>query len=338
MRAIFSRGRDDAATHGRFAVAHIQLTAGYERRVGEERAVSTFDLRHLRYFVAVAEELHFGRAARRLNMAQPPLSQQIQQLERLVGTMLLQRTSRRTALTPAGAVFLELARQLLADATRAAETARRVERGELETLVVGFTDSAALSVLPEIVRRFRAERPDVHLELSEHSTQAQLAALERSARDAVLVRGPVPRSVLRTETLLREPFVVAVPLDHSLAGRRAVKVATLAREPFVLFPRHLAPEFHDQLIAMCIRAGFSPEIRAEAAEWQTMLSLVAAGLGVSLVPTSVKNLGRAGVGYVRLSDSTAEASIVLASRADDASVSLRQFIDVARRVGARVSS
>ena len=294
--------------------------------------MAAFDLRHLRYFVAVAEELHFGRAAARLNIAQPPLSQQIQQLERLVGAQLLRRTSRKTELTPAGTVLLEHARRLLADAERAGEAARRAGRGELETLVIGFTDSAALSVLPAIVRRFSALRPDVHLELSEGSTQAQLGALERSAMDAVIVRGPVTNPTLRIETLLREPFVVAVPADHRLAGKRMTELAVLSKEAFVLFPRHLAPGFHDQLISMCIRAGFSPEVRAEGAEYQTILSLVAAGLGVSLVPTSVKNLGRTGVAFVSLKDDRTKATVVVAVRRDNASVGLRQFLEVARDI------
>ncbi len=299
--------------------------------------MAPFELRHLRYFVAVAEELHFGRAAARLNIAQPPLSQQIKQLERLVGAELLRRTSRRTELTPAGAVLLEHARRLLADADLAAEAARRAGRGELETLRIGFTDSAALSVLPEIVRRFRAARPDVHLELSEGSTQAQLAALDRSAVDAAIVRGPVPNPLLRTETLLRESFVVAAPSDHHLARKRSTTLAALGGESFVLFPRHLAPEFHDQLIAMCVKAGFSPEVRAEGAEYQTILSLVAAGVGLSLVPASVKNLGRAGVAFVALSDSRTKASVVLAVRRDHGSSGLRQFVDVAKVVSGRTS-
>lgn len=295
--------------------------------------MALFELRHLRYFVAVAEELHFGRAAARLNIAQPPLSQQIRQLERLLGADLLRRTSRRTELTPAGAVFLEHARRLLAGADRAAEAARRAGRGELETLVIGFTDSAALSVLPAIVRRFRAARPDVHLELSEGSTQAQLAALERAAMDAVIVRGPVPNPTLRTETLLRESFVVAVPTDHPLARKRSASLRVLSKESFVLFPRHLAPEFHDQLIAMCIKAGFSPEVRAEGAEYQTILSLVAAGIGVSLVPASVKTLGRAGVAFVSLTDARTKATVVLALRRDHPSAGLREFVEVAKAVG-----
>ncbi|HLA15040.1 MAG TPA: LysR family substrate-binding domain-containing protein, partial [Gemmatimonadaceae bacterium] len=164
----------------------------------------------------------------------------------------------------------------------------------------------------------------------EGSTQAQLEALERSVMDAVIVRGPVPNPALRAETLLREPFVLAVPADHRLAGKRSTRLSAVSKEPFVLFPRHLAPEFHDQLIATCIRAGFSPEVRADGAEYQTILSLVAAGIGVSLVPASVKNLGRTGVAFVSLSDARSQATIVLAVRRDQASVGLRQFVELAR--------
>jgi DNA-binding transcriptional LysR family regulator len=300
--------------------------------------VKHFDLRHLRYFVAVAEELHFGRAAKRLHIAQPPLSQQIKQLERIVGASLLRRTSRSTGLTAAGAVFLEHARQLLKDAERAGEAARRAGRGEVDTVVVGFTDSAALSVLPEIIRQFREVRPDVHLELTESSTHAQLAALERGARDVVIVRGPVQNAGLHVETLLRESFTLAVPDDHPLARKRSTQLAKLAHEPFVLFPRHLAPEFHDQLIAMCIKAGFSPEIRAEAGEYQTILSLVAGGLGICPVPVSVKNLARSGVSFVSLSDVRRKATVVLVTRIDEPSISLRELIIIARTVGRSNSS
>jgi DNA-binding transcriptional LysR family regulator len=288
--------------------------------------------------VAVAEELHFGRAAHRLNIAQPPLSQQIQQLERSVGTPLLKRTSRRTELTSAGAVFLGYARKLLASAALAADAALRAARGELETLQVGFTDSAALSVLPDMVRRFRRVRPDVHLELTEDSTQAQLAALEHALVDIALVRGPVSHASLRTRTLVSEEFVVALATDHPLAGRRSTVVRALAAEPFVLFPRELAPAFHDELIGMCRRAGFSPTIRALAGEYQTMLSLVAAGLGVSLVPSSVQNLGRAGVTYIALRGTRTRAKVVAAYRQDRESPIVRQFIASSSRLAHRSSS
>jgi DNA-binding transcriptional LysR family regulator len=289
-----------------------------------------FELRHLRYFVAVAEELHFGRAAARLNIAQPPLSQQIRQLERMIGTALFVRTSRRTELTPAGAAFLQHARRLLADCRRAGDAARRAARGESATVVVGYADSAALSVLPGIVRRFRSAHPHVHLELSEGSTLAQITALERSVVDVALVRGPVAHAALHVETLLREPFVAALPADHALLAKRAIRLAALATAPFVLFPRHLAPAFHDDLITMCRRAGFSPDVRGEAAEYQTILSLVAAGIGVSIVPASVRTLGLAGVRFVPLVPDGTEATVVLARRAGETSSALAQFIAVAR--------
>jgi DNA-binding transcriptional LysR family regulator len=289
-----------------------------------------FELRHLRYFVAVAEELHFGRAAARLHIAQPPLSQQIRQLEGAIGTSLLARTSRRTQLTPAGTVFLQHARRVLADCARAAEAARRAARGETATLVVGYADSAALSVLPGIVRRVRAAHPDVHLELTEGSSLAQLTALERSLVNVALVRGPVHHAALRIETLLAEPFVAALPEDHPLARRRSLRMSALSAQPFVLFPRHLAPAFHDDLITMCRRAGFSPEVRGEAAEYQTILSLVAAGIGISIVPASIRTLARAGVAFVPLVAGATKATVVLATRADDRSSILDQFIAVAR--------
>lgn len=271
-----------------------------------------FDLRHLRYFLAVAEELHFGRAAKRLNIAQPPLSQQIRQLELAVGTRLFDRDSRNVKLTPAGAAFVEGARTTLDEAVRAAEVARRAAIGESETLRIGFSDSAALSVLPQMLRRFRSAHPHVHLDLSESPTQVQLDAVGRGRIDVALVRGPVGVSGLQTEVIFSERFVAALPKDHRLAARRSLSLVAIAAHPLVFFPRHLAPDFYDLILHMFEKKALRLNVVYEAVEYQTMLSLVAAGMGITIVPNSVRNLGRVGVTYRPIRGRTAKAEVVAA--------------------------
>jgi DNA-binding transcriptional LysR family regulator len=295
------------------------------------------ELRQLRYFVTVAEELHFSRAARRLNIAQPPLSQQIRQLEAAVGAQLFVRTSRKVELTPAGSAFLEGARRALSEAERAAEMAQRASRGETETLRVGFTDSAALSILPGTIRRFRAELPMVHLDLTEASTLTQLDAVRLGIVDIAFVRGPLAGDLspdVSSRVVFEESFSVALPFDHRLAARKRFGVRALAGEPMVLFPRHLAPAFHDIITIMCRDAGFSPLISHEAAEYQTILSLVAAGLGVSIVPASIRNLGRAGVVFRPLLQTGAAAQVVAVFRQHRRSNALEALVKYAKAEGA----
>lgn len=299
----------------------------------------SLELRHLRYFVAVAEELHFGRAARRLHMAQPPLSQQIRQLEALVGTELLRRTSRRVELTPAGAAFLEGARRTLAAAEGAVEVARRVGRGELATVRVGFADSAALSIFPAAVRRHRRAYPEVHLQLVDGPTRAHVQAVEDGVLDLAVVRGPIaPTPAFAAETVFREPLVAAMHASHALAANTTVPLAALADEPMVLFPRHLAPEFHGWIIRLCMEKGFVPRVAYEGAEYQTILSLVAADVGVSLVPASVRSIGRPDVRFRPLADCAETAEIAVVYRGDRLSGAMRSLLQTLRDVGAELES
>jgi len=300
------------------------------------RSISmTLELRHLRYFVAVAEELHFSRAARRLNVSQPPLSQQIRQLESILGARLFVRTSRRVELTPAGTTLLDGARRTLAEVARSIAAAQRAGRGELDMLRVGFTDSAALGGLPELVRAFRAAHPAIHLELTEGTTESQLDALAHDLVDVALVRGPVASGAWQTEIVRREPFVAALPADHLLVGKGALSLRALRHVPFVLFPRHLAAPFYDVVVGMCRAAGFDPTIRYESSEYETILSLVAAGLGVSLVPASVRDLQRVGVEFRPLRGVAATAEIALVYRAHRMSRPLELFIGTAVAKGRR---
>jgi DNA-binding transcriptional LysR family regulator len=294
------------------------------------------ELRQLRYFVAVAEELHFSRAAKRLNIAQPPLTQQIQLLERSLGVRLFARTTRRVELTPAGTAFLEGARRALAEAERAGDLARRAARGDLDTLRIGFTDAAMMSVLPDAIDRYRKEFPGVHLDLRDDGAAAQLdESLRHDLIDIGLMRGPLEATPLRVETIFEEPFCVALPESHVLARRSRIPIRLLRDLPFVLFPRRISPAYYDQLLGACQKAGFRPEIAYEAVKYSTVIGLIAAGCGVTLVPRSNANLTRTGVTYRPLTGLPATAAVVAAYRLDRMSPVLSGFL-AATREAARV--
>lgn len=241
------------------------------------------ELRHLRYFIAVAEELHFGRAAARLHITQPSLSIQIRDLERAVGVPLLARTGRRVQLTEAGRVFLDGARLVLAQVETAIQDARRAYRGEIGHLALGFVGSAAYRVLPHLLRTFRAARPDVTLRLSSMTTKEQLAALSERQIDLGLLRLPVENAGLAWYVVAREPLMAVLPARHPLATQAQIPLEALASEPFILYPRADSPAIRDSIIALCHKAGFSPNIVQETGEMQTIVGLVAGGVGNALV-------------------------------------------------------
>jgi DNA-binding transcriptional LysR family regulator len=258
------------------------------------------DLRRLRYFVAVAEELHFGRAARRLNVSQPPLSVQIRTLEREVGTALLIRTQRRVELTEAGRVLLDEARRLLDQAEAAVTHARRAAEGAVGRLTIGFVSTVDYSILPPLVRRFRQKHPGIALKLLELTGDRQQALLQSGELDLGLSILPSLAAGLTMRPVFREPVIAAVPASHRLAGRRRTALRSLAHEPFIQFPRELAPGLYDLAIAACQKAGFTPHLAQEAIQMQTILGLVAAGLGVALVPHCMSKLQRSDVRYLAL--------------------------------------
>jgi DNA-binding transcriptional LysR family regulator len=284
------------------------------------------ELRHLRYFLVVAEELHFSRAADRLDIAQPPLSQMIRRLEHELGVSLFHRTKRRVSLTDAGIIFQEEAKRTLAQAEHAIQSVRRASRGELGRIVVGFIGSATYSVLPPIIRRFREQYPDVDLTLQELSTVQQINALREGQLQVGFLRPFQPEPLLKSTVVLREPLLVALPEQHRLAQQAKIPMRTLANEPFILFPRSLAPELHDQIISLCQRARFSPRVVQEAMQLPTIVSLVAAGIGVAVIPASLQNLGRAGVHYRTIRESTPKAELVMAWRAEKPSALLQSFL------------
>ncbi len=252
------------------------------------------ELRHLRYFVGVAEELHFGRAARRLGLSQPPLSRQIRDLERELGVQLFFRTRRRVELTAAGRVLLDEARDVFERLDRALRSVQRAERGEIGTLSLGYVWSVAQTTLPDILSAFHHRRPEVELSVREMPPAEQMPALNLGRIDAGLMRTPVDDPSLVTETLYDEPFIAALPPGHRLAERARLALADLAPDPFVMTPRLRGPSYFDRIVSMCRSAGFSPHIVQEA-PLTDLLTLVAAGLGVSLVPASIRRIGPRGV-------------------------------------------
>ena len=287
------------------------------------------ELRRLRYFVAVAEELHFGRAAQRLHIAQPPLSQQIRRLEGELGVELLRRNRRRVQLTDAGRLLLEQSRPLLAQADRLEELLRRAGGGEVGRLSVGFVGSASYETLPAVLREFRGRFPDVELVLEELPTESQVAALHAGRIDVGLVRPPLADDAIELTRLVEERLIAALPDQHPLTERTAVRVAALAQEPFVLPPRRISGLYED-VVSVCRAAGFTPQVVQEASEMQTIISLVSAGIGVSLVPSSVETFRMPRVSYRPLRGTNASLEIALARRRGDRSPLVEQFELVAR--------
>jgi DNA-binding transcriptional LysR family regulator len=282
------------------------------------------ELRHLRYFVAVGEALNFGRAALALHIAQPPLSRAIRALEDELGTALFRRGTRGVTLTRAGAALLPEARRLLRDAEAFRDSAREYAAGEAGTLAIGFVSTAAYNVLPRIVPAFRARRPGVRLQLRETTTDVQIPALVAGDIDVGFVIAHAPPAPLAYAALHREPLIAALPARRRWPAR--VPVRRLANEPFILFPREVAPELHDAIVALCRRAGFAPRIGQEAIQMQTIVSLVAGGMGVALVPASLEHLRRDGVVYRRLAERSPSVEIGLAWRAADDSPLTRAFV------------
>jgi DNA-binding transcriptional LysR family regulator len=272
------------------------------------------DLRQLRYFQAVAEELHFGRAAARLAIAQPALSRQIQQLEQELGTPLLRRTQRRVELLPAGALLLERSRMIQQELARALSDARRTGTGELGRLAVGFIHSSTYGLLPSIIGRFRKLYPGIELQLHELPITAQHAALLRGTIDIGLLRVQAGPQELEVVPVMPDPFVLALPAKHRLAGRTRVRLKELADDAFVMFSKAEAPLFHLRVQAMCEQAGIAPHVAQHATQIHTVVGLVGAGLGVSVVPASGRNLHPRNVKFVQIADKADPLHVALAWR------------------------
>ncbi len=291
--------------------------------------VHDVELRHFRYFVAIAEDLSFTRAAARLNIAQPALSQQIRQLEQRLGTVLLVRAP-RVSLTPAGLALMAGARRALAHVHQATDTARRVGAGTRSALRVGLASSAALTAIPAVVKRFKAAHPAVDVRLREMHSAEQLDALRNGALDVAILREATTDPALASHELLREPLVLLAPAKHPLARIRAIDLARFADEAFVLFARRTAPTLFDQITALCGEAGFAPRVVHEAQEWHTISALVAGGLGISIAPQSVAALGIRGTIVRRLSAAGQRAVLFVCYPSDAAPELTRSFVGFAR--------
>ncbi|MBB4953011.1 DNA-binding transcriptional LysR family regulator [Agrobacterium vitis] len=278
------------------------------------------ELRHLRYAIAVADEGHMTRAALKLGLQQPPLSQQIKALEAMIGTALFQRQPKGMALTDAGEAFIARARQIIVDMDGAVEAAQRAARGETGHLAIGFTTSAAFHPLvSSVVRALRLSSPELVLRLDEGSTQELLAELAAGRLDTALIRSAtIDLPGFRMIEVDREQMVLALPDTHSLAAsHQPINLADLKDEIFVLYRRPSAQGLYDRIIAACQRAGFSPKVGQEAPKVVSTLSLVAAGLGLSIIPQSIAQLETSGVAYRRFEGSSGlEAPLYLAYRED----------------------
>ena len=254
-----------------------------------------FELSQLRCFVAVAEELHFGRAAARPNMTQPPLSRQIQILERVLDVVLLERSNRTVKLTPAGQSFLAEARRLLKLAESAALLAKRVANGKAGSINIGFTATSAYSYVPRLVAACRRELPDVEVALKEMVSGDQLKRLDSGEIDIGLLRPPIPRRNLSAFRVMAEPLIAAVPAGHALARGESVALPDLAGEPFIMYAPYEARYFHDLLVELFSRAGLVPNYVQHRAQIHSMLAMVHSGVGVALVPETAVNLHFSGV-------------------------------------------
>jgi DNA-binding transcriptional LysR family regulator len=294
------------------------------------------EIRHLRYFVAVSESLHFGRAAEQLHISQPPLTRQIRQLEDELGVMLFARTNRRVELTSVGQQFLAEARPLLAQFDSLKHHVSETAAGRLGKLAIGFISVADYHVLPSLLREFQSRYPNVTLNLREATTDLQLDALRNGEIDIGIVLAPLTDPTLQFQPLFQEELVAVLPsASERISGpssANAISVSTLEKQPFVMFPRHSAPGLYDAIVGACDRAGFAPRIAQEAIQMQTIISLVSVGMGVALVPASLTNLGRAGVIYRPLKEKSPLVTTGLAWKNSNSSPTLRAFLDLVEQM------
>jgi len=274
------------------------------------------DPRLLRYFIAVADERHFSRAAQRLHISQPPLSYAIRQLEETLGARLLDRTSRHVALTEAGHALYREAQGLLRQAEEVGTLVRRIDAGLLGRLHIGFVGSMLYRGLPALLADLRAALPDVEQVLSEFNSKDQIEAVRRGELDLGFIHAnPVPREV-GVRDLVAEPFVVCLPDGHALAGRRRIDLKALAADDFVMFARAASPSYYETVMSLCASAGFVPAVRHEVRHWLSVASLVSQGLGVSIVPACLARSGLAGTRFIAFRHEARSVSQVIWRQTD----------------------
>jgi len=291
------------------------------------------ELRHLRYFVAVADELNFTRAAQRLGITQPSLSSQIRQLETEMGTPLLRRETRGVELTDAGKLMFEEARIILAEVERAKTGVGRRARGETGKINIGSAGATYFhSLIPTIIHEFKKKYPDVVLALEESNTSLSLARVRAGAIDLAFVRPPLSDTDgLMFEPLVKEPVLMVLPAEHPLSRSKSVPLSALAQERIILFTRAINPAVYDDILAAIARAGFSPRLGQEAPQAASAIPMVAAGLGVTLAPKSMSRLQPDGVVFIPIERPSLSAEICLAYRRTQRSAAIRNFVTVARQ-------
>jgi DNA-binding transcriptional LysR family regulator len=287
------------------------------------------ELRHLRYFVAVAEELHFGRAAERLHLAQPPLSQQIRKLEELLGYPLFTRTSRSVSLTTAGETLLQRARRTLRNVQRDIDETRSIGRGDVGSLHIGFIGSAMLATLPAIFRSYGEAYPRVRLHLHESFTATVMEGLENGTLDAGILRDVDPVEGVQVTTLWSEPFIAVLPATHACARQKSISPAALRGEPFIYYPRSAGARAYEKPLTLCEEHGFRPKIVQEASTWLSILRLIGAGLGVSIAPACVHLIASAEVVCLPLRGARAVSNIQLAWLAGETRPIVERFKQIA---------
>jgi DNA-binding transcriptional LysR family regulator len=289
------------------------------------------ELRHIRYFIAVAHEGNFTRAASRLGIGQPPLSLQIKALEQEVGAVLFRRVAHGAELTAAGQAFLKTVEGMPGLAEQAIKHAQRAARGEVGALRAGFCASAAFNnVVPGAIQAFRRAYPDVELLLEESNTTLLLAGLHNGTVDIAFLRPALTDLAdLQVRNVSKEQLILALPASHAACGDRSVDLTTLANEPFLLFPRSIGPMLYDTIVSACRQAGFEPQVHQLAPQFASMVNLVAVGIGIALMPASMGQVNSAGVVFRTVKGEMPNASLSLAYRKGDASKLVRNFMAVA---------
>jgi DNA-binding transcriptional LysR family regulator len=289
------------------------------------------ELRQLRYFIAIAEEGNLSRAAKRLNVSQPPLSTQMKRLEDELGVQLLERSNRGVSLTAAGSIFFEETRAVLARLEHAKSKTQEADRGDVGMLSIGFVSIADYGILPPALKNFRSSFPLVEVQLHELTTDAQIRELRAARLDLGIGLAPVDEPDLEFDRLLREELVLAAPSGHPAAkGDRAIELSALSKESFIVPPRDVAPGLYDLTISHCRSAGFTPRITQHARQMQTVIGLVSCGMGFALVPASISNLKRTGVRYRQLRGKAALVELgVLCLRGVDSALR-RHFVEALR--------
>lgn len=299
------------------------------------------ELRYLRYFVAVAEELSFTRAAARLNIAQPPLSQQIRRLEARLGVTLLSRTKRRVELTEAGRVFLRQSYQAIQSIEQGIVLAQRADRGEIGRLAIGILVYISYTLIPPILREFRKKFPEVHIELRFLTNALQIAALQSGQVDVCFVRPPIDSPDVASKLISRERFILAMPATHPLAHKSAVSIKQLRNDPFIMYVRELGPTFYSSLYQFCAKADFSPNVALEVSQIHAAVGLVGSGIGVALVPQSMNHLHFDNVVYRPLIERAPNVDVLLGWQPGRHSELVESFVDTSEqciKASARLSA